>query len=224
MFSRLRAGLTFANVIAMVALIVAVGGGSVAWGLFQTSPDRNGYVQACWNVNSRDVRVIDPDHGEKCRSQERRLSWNGRRRAPDDAQRLVSRWETNANPARRVLRMPVSNGRVEIAGRCYFSEGRIAFDLDLTATGGGPAISHSRLRFNDPNLAPVPLLSAGGSPARLVELRVPTPGSQRQQGNVLVRLPTREGERVAHIDYTAAAAGQAGRPGICDLFGFALVV
>jgi hypothetical protein len=58
-----------ATVIAIVALLVAVGGVAVA-----AIPDSNGVIHGCYRAGNGDLRVVDPS--ASCRKNERALSWN----------------------------------------------------------------------------------------------------------------------------------------------------
>jgi hypothetical protein len=220
MFSRLRAGLTFANVTALTALIVAVGGGSAALALFQTSPDSNGVIHACWNVSTGALR-IDFSQTGACRRTERPLAWPSLDRAP--GQSVKQSWqESGSAPPRLVLRMRVANGSLELKGQCFPAEGAIALDVVLSTPGLPSGFSHSALRVASPSSsAPAPILASASGPFRVVELRTVAPASQRQHGEALVRLRTKQGDKVARIEYTASVFGRPGRPGFCDIYGVA---
>ncbi len=58
--------------VAVIALVVAAGGGAYA-----VIPDRNGRIDACYGPNGQ-LRVIDAEAKERCRPSERSLAWSQR--------------------------------------------------------------------------------------------------------------------------------------------------
>lgn len=73
MLRKLRSKVTYANVAATLALVMAMGGGAFAVGAVV---DRSGKIQACYVKNGRtagDVRLLVK--GTKCRKNEAKISW-----------------------------------------------------------------------------------------------------------------------------------------------------
>jgi hypothetical protein len=78
MLAALRSRLTSAHVIAVVALVFALGGFAVA-----RIPSRDGTITACYEKKKGTLRVIDEK--KKCsRKSERKLTWNKQGRAGSD--------------------------------------------------------------------------------------------------------------------------------------------
>ena len=69
MLSRLRPRLTYGNVAATLALVLAMGGFAVA-----AVPGRDGKIKACYPSKTGALRVIDEK--KKCAKGEKTLSWN----------------------------------------------------------------------------------------------------------------------------------------------------
>src|SRR5436190_15700602 len=71
MLNRLRVNVTYANVMATVAVVLALGGGAyVALGKI---PDSSGVIHACYKKKKGSLRVVNRP---KCKKRERRLAWN----------------------------------------------------------------------------------------------------------------------------------------------------
>ncbi len=71
MLDRLRVRVTYANVMATVAVVLALGGGAyVALGKI---PDSNGVIHACYKKKKGSLRVVNRP---KCKKKERKLAWN----------------------------------------------------------------------------------------------------------------------------------------------------
>jgi hypothetical protein len=67
---RLRSRLTYANLLTIAAVFLALGGGAYAIGAI---PDSNGVIHACVKKKSGTLRAVK---GTKCRKKERPISWN----------------------------------------------------------------------------------------------------------------------------------------------------
>jgi hypothetical protein len=74
LFSRLKPRLTFANIVAMLALILAMTGFAAA-----AIPDARGVIHGCYEKSTGILRVIKA--GKRCSKSEKSISWNqqGRR-------------------------------------------------------------------------------------------------------------------------------------------------
>lgn len=68
---RFRLRLSPALVVAVLALILALGGAAVA-----AIPDSSGVIHGCYKTNKGTLRVIDTDKGQTCSKSETPLSWN----------------------------------------------------------------------------------------------------------------------------------------------------
>ncbi len=79
MFARFRPRLTYANVVASLALFVALGGGAYAAGLV----GKNGKIKSCVAKANGALRVVRPNAA--CDKSERTLTWNQRGRPGRDA-------------------------------------------------------------------------------------------------------------------------------------------
>jgi hypothetical protein len=74
--TKIRSRMTYANVLATAAVVVAVGAGGYAIG---SVPDSKGRIPACYVTtggHKGELRVLL--HGKQCRSGERKLVWNRR--------------------------------------------------------------------------------------------------------------------------------------------------
>lgn len=70
------ARLTYSNVVASVAIFVAMGGGAYA---VSAIPASNGVVYSCFHKKTGKLRVVK--QGKRCSKKERKLSWNARGQA-----------------------------------------------------------------------------------------------------------------------------------------------
>jgi hypothetical protein len=70
MLERLRAGLTFANVISVLALVFAMGGGAYAF----ASSSGGGVIHGCVQKTTGGLRVISGK--QKCGKSEKAITWN----------------------------------------------------------------------------------------------------------------------------------------------------
>jgi hypothetical protein len=81
MFVRIRSSLTYANVMASLAVVLAVGAGGFA---VASVPDKEGSIPGCFVAKGKkagDLRVLVT--GTRCRGSERKIVWN--RRGPAGA-------------------------------------------------------------------------------------------------------------------------------------------
>jgi hypothetical protein len=70
--NRVRTHMTFANVVSLLALSVALGAGSYAVGAI---PGKDGKITACYQKTRGTLRVIDTNK-KKCSKRERTLTWS----------------------------------------------------------------------------------------------------------------------------------------------------
>jgi hypothetical protein len=71
MFKRIRVRVTYANVMATVAVVAALGGG--AYAALAAIPDSGGVIHACFKKKKGKLRVVN---NPKCKKKERALAWN----------------------------------------------------------------------------------------------------------------------------------------------------
>jgi uncharacterized membrane protein (UPF0127 family) len=71
MFKKLRVRITYANVMATVAVVAALGGG--AYAALAAIPGSNGVIHACFKKKKGNLRVVNKP---KCKKKERALTWN----------------------------------------------------------------------------------------------------------------------------------------------------
>jgi hypothetical protein len=72
MLSGARKRLSYANVMATIAVFAAIGGGAVA--AVRSIPGPDGVIHACYKAKTGGVRVVAS--GKKCHKRERALTWN----------------------------------------------------------------------------------------------------------------------------------------------------
>ena len=134
MFGRLRPRLTYANVVATLALVLGMGGG--AYAAVESIPGPGGVIHGCYRNRGGDLRLVGA--GKKCLSTETSIAFNQR-----GQQGAAYQASTNVLAEPLTLTLPVPAGSYAVVAKAVAgSDPTTGSDpggaaCELTLNGGG---------------------------------------------------------------------------------------